>query len=156
MNFVSNPHLDLSVRHIFNATPERLFRAWTDADELVKWFGPEGVTLDFAEVDLRVGGAYRLALRPPQGDVFFHHGVYREILPNAKLVFTWILEGQLCEGSEDESCETVVTIYFNDSDGATQLVIIHDFLPTEKARDNHGFGWNGCLESLENMLAQKT
>ena len=156
MNIAANPHLDLSIRHTFNATPERLFRAWTEPGELVKWFGPEGVVTEVAEVDLCIGGAYRMVMRTPAGDVVVHHGVYREIQPNQKLVFTWILDGQHCEGSEDENCETVVTIYFNEREGATELVIIHDFLPTQKARDNHEFGWNGCLECLGLLLAQES
>jgi uncharacterized protein YndB with AHSA1/START domain len=155
MNVATKPHLDLSLRRTFNATPERLFRAWTQAEQLVKWFGPEGVTTEVAEVDLKVGGAYRVVMRTPQGNLVVHHGVYREIQPNQKLVFTWILDGQHCEGSEEEYCETVVTIYFNENEGATELVIIHDFLPTEKARDNHEFGWNGCFECLEKLVVQQ-
>ena len=155
MNVVPNPHLDLSLRRIFNVTPERLFRAWTDADELVKWFGPDGVTTEIAEVDLTIGGAYRLVMRLPQGDEVIHHGVYREILANKKLVFTWVLDGQSCDGSESESCETVVTVFFNNQDEGTELVIIHDFLPSETSRDNHSFGWTGCVESLEKLLAQE-
>ncbi len=155
MNVAAKPHLDLSIRRTFNATPERLFRAWTQAEQLVKWFGPEGVTTEHAEVDLSVGGAYRVVMRIPSGEVVVHHGVYREILINQKLVFTWVLDGQNCEGSEDEYCETLVTIYFNEREGATELVIIHDFLPTVKARDNHEFGWNGCLGCLEKLLTEQ-
>jgi len=155
MNVATKPHLDLSIRRTFNATPQRLFRAWTEASELVKWFGPEGVVTENAKTDLRIGGAYSMTMRIPTGDVVVHHGVYREIIVNEKLVFTWVLDGQNCEGSEDENCETIVTIYFNELEGATELVIIHDFLPTQKARDNHEFGWTGCLENLELLLAQE-
>jgi len=154
MNVAAKPHLDLSIRRTFNATPERLFRAWTQAEELLKWFGPEGVVTEAAEVDLRVGGAYRVTMRMSSGSVVEHYGVYREILPNQKLVFTWMLDGQHRQGSDEENCETIVTVYFNESDGATELVVIHDFLPSQNARDNHEFGWNGCLASLEQLLAQ--
>lgn len=154
MDADQKPHLDLSVRRLINATPERLFRAWTEVDELLKWFGPGEVVLEFAEVDLRIGGEYRFDLKTPDGKSIVHHGVYREIHANKKLVFTWVLDGQDCAGSKEEDCETVVTVFFHEHDGATELVVIHDFLPSENSRDNHGMGWKGCLDCLEKMLAQ--
>ncbi len=152
MNAASETLLDLTIKRTIKSSPQRLFRAWTQADELLKWFGPEGVSTETAEVDLRVGGAYRLVLRLPDGNTVAHHGHYREIRPAEKLVFTWILENQACDGSRGEDCETLVTVHFEDRGSATELTITHEFLPSEKARNNHEFGWNGCLDSLEQLL----
>src|SRR6266852_6081518 len=83
--------LALTVHRTVSASRERAFRAWTDADELKKWFGvAEGYTTPIAEVDLRVGGRYRLGMQPPNSsELYIVQGVYREIREPEKIVFTW-------------------------------------------------------------------
>jgi uncharacterized protein YndB with AHSA1/START domain len=142
----------LAMKRTFNAPRETVFRAWTDADLLAKWFGPAGVTVSGAEIDLKTGGAYRIAMVLPDGSDVVHHGHYREIDPPARLVFTWLLEGQACAGSGNPSGETVVTVTLRDADGRTELTLTHEMLPSETARDNHERGWTGCLDGLAAML----
>jgi len=140
------------IKRTFNAPREQVFRAWTRPDELMKWFGPEGFTTHSADVDLRIGGNYRIGLRPPEGEVFYHQGTYREIDPPEKLTFTWLLEDQDCAGSQNESAETLVTVEFRDLGAATEVSLTHEFLPSEKAREGHEYGWNGCFDSLARKL----
>ncbi len=142
----------VSIVRTFNAPCETVFEAWTDPDALKSWFGPEGYSLDFAEVDLRVGGAYRLAMRPPEGDVFHHVGVFREINRPKRLVMTWILENQPCDGAANQDCETVISIDFRDLSGRTEVVLFHDLLPTKESRDGHEFGWSSSLDCLETFI----
>jgi len=68
------------------------------------------------------------------------------------LVFTWILEGQGCEGSEDQYAETVVTIEFQDMGTSTRLILTHEFLPSEESKEGHSMGWNSSFDCLEAML----
>ncbi len=79
----------LVVRRIIQATPERLFKAWTDPEQLKKWWGPQSVTCVDAEVDLRVGGRYRIANQFPDGKLLWISGEFQLIEPPHKLAYTW-------------------------------------------------------------------
>lgn len=143
----------LSVHRHLKASVETVFAAWTDPEMMARWFGPKGFTIPEAHADLRVGGAYKIAMQPPEGALFYHHGVYTEIDPPSKLCFTWLLEDQECDGATGLTCETLVTIELKQSgDGGTDLYLSHDMLPTEASRDGHNFGWNSSLDCLEEIL----
>jgi uncharacterized protein YndB with AHSA1/START domain len=142
----------LTVEREFKAPAARVFRAWIDPEVLTQWFGPEGVVCQSAQVDPTVGGAYRLALKPPDGEITMVHGEYREIDPPRRLVFTWILDDQQCEGSTGLHADTLVTIDFEDLGSATRLTLTHDLLPTDVSRDSHAAGWQGCLDSLTSVI----
>lgn len=126
------------------ASPEEVFRAWTDPAEMKEWYCPEGGTVDVAEVDLTVGGRFKVAMRMPDG-VHVAHGVYREIDRPRKLVFTWQWEG----GDGPKEGETVVTLEFKQRDGATELLLTHDGFADAGARDGHEGGWSSALNKLE-------
>ncbi len=137
----------LNLRRIFKARREKVFRAWTDPEELKEWWGPEGYATASAEVDLRVGGKYRLGMRKlPDGEIFYLSGIYREIRPPEKLVYTWRWEAQ------PEHGETQVTVEFREVRDSTEVVLTHERFPTEKARDDHNRGWSGCLDRLAKLL----
>lgn len=148
-----NMDYSLTITRDFNATPDTLFRAWTDPKQLMQWFGPAGVTTTEARVDLKVGGSYRLVMKEPDGKRHTPHGEYREVDPPKRLVFTWMLDGSDCEGSQGEYAETVVTIEFQTARSGTRLVLTHDFLPSANSRTAHQMGWDGCLDSLTAMLS---
>lgn len=148
-----NPSIEttLQLKQTFAAPREKVFRAWTDSEELKKWFAPsdEYSTL-ITEVDLRVGGRYHLGMKPPHKDVIYIvGGTYREVRPPEKLVYTWSWEG-----AEIDIGETLVTVEFRDLGGLTEVVLTHEFFPTEKARQDHEKGWGGCLDRLEIALVQ--
>ncbi len=143
----------LTLTRDFNAPREKVFQAWTDPDILTKWFGPKGVSTESAQIDLRVGGKYNYALKLPDGKIVNHHGEYREIDPPNKLVFTGILDGQGCGGSEGVHAETVVTVEIQDMGSSTRLTLTHDFLPSEESKESHSFGWTGSFDCLAEVLA---
>lgn len=137
----------LHLRRTFAAPREKVFRAWTDPEELKKWWGPPGHSTPTAEVDLRVGGKYRLGMRKlPAGDLFYLVGTYREVRPPAKLVYTWAWE------AEPELGETLVTVEFLDRGDSTEVVLTHELFPNEKVRGDHHQGWTGCLDRLAQTL----
>ncbi len=136
----------LQLKRIFPAPREKVFRAWTDPKELKKWFAPtDEYTVPFAEVDLRVGGNYRIAMQAPDGNLHIAIGTYREILPPEKLVFTWSWEGA-------DMQETLVIIEFRKQGNSTEVVLTHKLFPNVEARDKHSQGWTGCLDRLAKVL----
>jgi uncharacterized protein YndB with AHSA1/START domain len=135
----------LRLTRTFTAPRERVFRAWTDPDALKQWWIPAaGFAVDAAAVDLRVGGLYRIAMRNPQGEVFYVTGAYREVRAPERLVYTWRWEGTQMDGIG----ESLVTVDFRSRGRATELQITHERFPDAAVRDRHGSGWAGCLDQL--------
>lgn len=140
----SKPSLTLKRR--LNAPPAKVFGAWTDPQKLMRWFGPEEVEMLRAEADARVGGRYRLVARSPDGEEHDVSGVYREVVPNEKLVFTWAWR------STPER-ESLVTITLKADGDGTMLTLLHEQFFDEAARDRHQHGWTGTLEKLARYVA---
>jgi len=129
----------------------RLFQAWTDAAEMRNWFSPVGFTTPFAEAEVRPGGRFRIAMKPPEGEaVFYAHGEYRDVTPPERLVFTWSWEGNEYE----RMGETLVTVEFLDDGDGSELVLTHELIPDAAARTQHEEGWALCLEHLRVALAE--
>ena len=146
----SEPGRDpVTISSVFKVSPQRLFKAWTEPDELKKWFGPEGMECTIAEMDLRTGGSYRFSIRNNEGGTHVVGGVYQEIRPPEKLVYTWQWENL----PDFEGVEMLVTLDFGENGNETELTLTQEKLPDEKARDAHNQGWNGCLDCLEKFLA---
>lgn len=142
-----DPETTLHLRRTFAAPREKVFRAWTDPEELKTWWGPAGYATPMAEVDLRVGGKYRLGMRKlPDGEIFYLSGTYREVRPPEKLVYTWSWEG------EPELRETLVTVEFQEMGHSTEVILTHEFFPSQKVRDDHNKGWTSCLDRLARAL----
>ena len=142
--------LSLTIRRTYARPRAEVFRAWTDPKELTRWWGPPGYDSPSADVDLRVGGRYRLAMRKlPDGKPYYVTGVYQEIVIPERLVFTWNWEG----GGPPYGSNTLVTIEFQDAGNGTNLVLTHERFDSEMARDNHTKGWDAGLEKLTELLA---
>jgi uncharacterized protein YndB with AHSA1/START domain len=144
----ASPALAINVRHVLRAAPERVFRAWTESEELRRWFAPgPDYRIPFAEVDLRVGGRYRVGMQgPAQTKPSVAAGVYEQITPPSRLVFTW-----RWEDAPPESPSTRVTVEFLAHGNGTELVLTHETFTDAKDRDEHASGWEGCLNNLERL-----
>jgi len=138
------------IARMIDAPREEVFRAWTDPDQLRRWWGPGEFTCPEAEVDLRPGGRYRLVMQPAAGDPFVLVGTYREVEPPARLVYTWRWEtGPAADGSE-----SLVTVEFRDHGGSTGVVLIHTEFPASHGPAPYRMGWEGGLVKLERFLAR--
>jgi uncharacterized protein YndB with AHSA1/START domain len=136
----------LTPKRRFKAPPAKVFAAWTDPEKVKRWMGPGEVKAVSAESDIRAGGRYRWVMRAPSGEEFDVSGVYHEIVPNEKLVFTWAWKST----PEKESLVTVVLK--PDGDG-TLLTLTHEQFDDADARDRHQGGWNGALDKMEKLFA---
>jgi len=134
----------LEMHYRFRASPERLFQAWTQPELLRQWFRvhPDYST-PIADVDLRVGGQFRLGMRSPEGEDVIAFGEYREIEAPNRLAFTW-----KWESAPPEMAPTLVSLEFREQEAGTEIVLLHEHLISEEQRDNHLDGWIGCLTSL--------
>lgn len=139
----------LVIERILPSDRETVFRCWTDPTHLPRWFGPTpGHCTPISDIDLRVGGRYRIGMRKgSDGDTHIVGGVYREITPPQKLVFTWAWETSL-----QPPDETLVTIEFHEFGDKTRLVLIHERFPNSTMRDQHSEGWSGCLDRLVRLV----
>ena len=135
----------LTVKRRFNAAPAKVFAAWTDAEKVRRWMGPGEVQVLSAESDARTGGRYRWVMQAPNGEQHDVSGVYREVTPNEKLVFTWAWK------STPER-ESLVTVTLKPDGGGTLMTLTHEQFFDEDARDRHQHGWNGAMEKLEKYL----
>jgi uncharacterized protein YndB with AHSA1/START domain len=132
----------LVARRTVRAKVERVFDAWTRPEQLRAWWGPRPVTCSDAEVDLRVGGRFRIVNALPNGGTVTIHGEFRVVEPPRKLVYTWRMDDGTLESS-------LVTVTFAPRGAGTEVVVVHEDIPTEPIRESHENGWRGCLDGLE-------
>ncbi|MGY1830659.1 SRPBCC domain-containing protein [Geodermatophilus sp. SYSU D01180] len=140
--------LRLTLRRVLRAPPGRVFRMLTEPGELARWWGPRGFTLPGAEVDLRVGGRYRLTMRPPGAAPFHLTGRFLAVDPGRGLSYTFRYE----EPAPDDR-ETVVTLVLAARGGETVLSLTQEGFATREREDLHRAGWSDSLDRLEEALA---
>ena len=136
----------LVVRRTIRATAERLFDAWTQPEQLKKWWGPQAVECIDAEVDLKVRGRYRIANRFPDGKVLWISGEFEAIERPRKLVYTWRV-------AADAGPSERVTVSFEARGQDTEIIVTHERIPNTAMRDRHEQGWSGCLEGLAEYIS---
>ena len=137
----------LTIKRRFKATPAKVFAAWTDPEKVKRWMGPGEVKVLATEGDARIGGGFRWLMQAPNGEHHDVSGVYREVIPNEKLVFTWAWK------STPER-ESLVTLTFKPDGDGTLFTMIHEQFFDETARDNHNKGWTSAMDKLGEYLTQ--
>ena len=137
----------------YDAPRSLVFKVWIDAAHLARWWGPKGFAVLSWKADARPGGRFRFGMRSPEGTEHWAHGVYREVVPPARLVFTTAWENP--DGSPKH--ETVVTITFSEAGSEpgqrTKLHFHQAIFDSEAARDLHRGGWDSTFDNLAGYLA---
>lgn len=136
----------LHLERLIAAPPERLFALWTEPDQLVKWWGPEGFDVPESALDVRVGGHWCTTMRAPDGRLLTVSGVYRVVDPPNRLVLTWAWH----DDNGVRGHETEIAITFQLAPGGTRLTLVQQTFATAEARDRHSHGWLSsfvCLAS---------
>lgn len=132
---------------VFDAPREVVFAAWTEPDQLKRWWGPGFFETVFAEVDLRPGGRYELLLQPGSMRLV---GEFREVTPPQRLVYTW----RWIQGVPDTR-ESLVTIEFRDAGTGTEVVLVHDSFVGPGPVEMYDEGWRSGLDKLRAFLRAK-
>lgn len=150
---VKNPasaEYTLRITRIFDAPRALVFKAWTDPAMVARWMGPRNHPAIAYKNDLRVGGAWRGALRPVAGGPDLGQGgVYREIVPDRKLVMTFAWD----DAHPAHGAEMLVTVELLDhGEGKTRMEFTHERLPSAAERDGHQGGWTSTFDRLDEVL----
>jgi uncharacterized protein YndB with AHSA1/START domain len=138
----------LTLKRRLKASPAQVFAAWTDPQKIVHWFGPNETVAGSvrAEMDVRAGGSYKMNFQTEDGESHQVGGIYREVVPDSRLVFTWAWHST----PERESLVTVTVAAAGDG---TLLTLHHEQFFDQQARDGHSRGWTGTLDKLERYFS---
>ena len=142
----------LKVSRTIRASRQRVFRAWTEPELMMRWFIEADDEMRVCRIDLRKGGRYEFE-GVSRGKPWSVRGEYLEVKPPERLVYTWTWSLDPAKG--DPSGDTVVTIDFIDRGGETEVVVTHERFATATARDMHANGWKGCLDRLATLAEGK-
>jgi uncharacterized protein YndB with AHSA1/START domain len=144
---VSSEGLWLRMMRVLPAPRADIWRAMTVAAELAKWWGPKGFTVPELEFEPRVGGSYRIAMQPPEGDLFHLNGEFREFEPPARLAYTFVWDPP-----DPDDRPTVVTLSLEDAGEHTDVSLTQGEFATEERLALHDGGWSESFEKLEEVL----
>lgn len=137
---------ELHLSRLIRAPREDVFAAWTEPELLKQWWGPGSVICPEAEIDLREGGAYRIANLETDGSIIWISGRFQRVRKPEELVYTWNVSILPEE-------RTLVRVKFVTHPDGTELTLTHERFVVETVRDMHLQGWNGCIDKLEALLA---
>ncbi|HEU4641170.1 MAG TPA: SRPBCC domain-containing protein [Gemmatimonadaceae bacterium] len=137
---------ELVITRTFDAPRELVWSAWTERERAMRWAGPKDFTAPELEGDVRPGGAWRTVLRSPDGEDHPQHGVYLEVVPPERLVFTFAWD------SAPEN-EMLVTVTFTERAGKTEMVFRQTGFPSVESRNGHEGGWTQAFDRLAEHLA---
>lgn len=139
----------LTLERRVDAPRDRVWRAWTDPAEVKKWWGSGDNYAESVEMDVRVGGRFRIVMRGAEGGRYVAEGTYEEVVPSVKLVHTWMWgDGAWAD------IDMRVTIEFSDDGDGTKIVLTHENFPDQEACDIHNQGWTGQLGSMEKYILE--
>lgn len=166
-NLSASDQQDFVISRIFDAPREKVWRAWTDREELMKWFGPKGSSIPHAKLDLRPGGVFHYAMRTQDGHTMWGKWIFREIVAPEKLVLISSFsdaQGGITRHpmSANWPLETLSTTTFEEQDGKTKLTIrwapwnATDTEHKTFADAHNGMqqGWGGTFEQLAAYLTK--
>jgi uncharacterized protein YndB with AHSA1/START domain len=140
------------ITRIFDAPRSVVFRAWTDPAQVAQWYGPQGFTIAFLELDVRPGGAWRKCMRSAEGKDYWRHGIYLEVTPPRRLAFTYLSD----DPNSDPGHETIVTVTFAEQGDKTLMTLRQANFESMAARDAHNSGWTSCMVRFGAFVEQRS
>jgi len=143
---------ELTLTRQFDAAPERVFAFVSQTEHLLKWWGPEGMTVPVHELDLSRPGPWFSEMHAPDGKVYKVSGQVTEVDPPNSLSFTWAWHDE----NDEPGHESHVRFELTPKDGGTQFTLVHANLADEQSRASHEDGWTSTLRRLERLCADAT
>ena len=140
--------LMLEMERVLPAARPVVFAAFSDSNELVKWWGPKGFSSPSLKFQARVGESYRIEMQPPEGDAFYLTGEFREVDPPARLAYTFVWEDP-----DRDDVETLVVLSFRDVGESTEVALAQGPFKTEARRALHRDGWMDSFDKLEQLIS---
>jgi len=145
---------DLVLTRIIDASPEKVYKGWTDPELMIHWFTPKPWTTASVQLDLRVGGGNAIVMRDPDGNEYPNNGVYLEVVPNRKLVFT---DAYTAGWAPSAKPFFTAILTFEQAEGGKTLytaIARHWTKEDKEAHEKMGFhaGWGQCADQLEALL----
>jgi uncharacterized protein YndB with AHSA1/START domain len=137
----------LRMTRVLPAPRTDVYRALTHPEELLKWWGPQGFTVPSVEFDPRVGAGYRIAMQPPDADLFHLTGEFREVDPPARVAFSF-----RWEPPDPDDRETVVELSLEERGSKTEVQLVQGEFATEERRAIHDGGWTDSFDRLAELL----
>jgi len=141
---------ELLITRTFDAPAAVVFAMWSNPEHMKRWMGPQQFTCPDAQIDFRVGGAYRAMIKSAEHGENWFGGVYREIEPHKRLVFTFAWDND----GPSAGVETLVTILFEARGGKTVQTFHQRPFRNIERRDSHVGGWNGAFDRLATYAAK--
>ncbi|HEY3189449.1 MAG TPA: SRPBCC domain-containing protein [Solirubrobacteraceae bacterium] len=139
------------IERIIEAPRAEVFRAWTDPDELRRWWGPGEYATRHAEIDLRPGGDYLLVIQAAEGDPMHLAGTFHEVVAPERLVYSW----RWVRGWSDPA-ESIVSVEFEDLGERTRVVLVHGGLDASPDADGYRMGWESGLDKLAATVSERS
>lgn len=146
---MSDEKNELVIDRTFNAPRDLVWKAWTEPERIRQWLAPRGFTIGMAEGELKPGGRWRQSMTTPDGHELRLGGVYKEVRPPERLVFTHAWDDE----NGNPGHETVVEINFVDRGSKTEMHFRQGEFKSSESRDGHAGGWGECLDKLAEYLA---
>jgi uncharacterized protein YndB with AHSA1/START domain len=152
---------ELVITHVFDAPRDIVFKAWTDPAQLMRWWGPKGFTTPSVTIDPRIGGVFHYCMRSPEGQDYWGIGLYREIVPPERIVYTDAFadaEGNRVPPSHygmsaSHPAESLVTVTFTEQQGKTTVTVRQTVPDAVEERAGMEQGWTEMLERLADEAA---
>ena len=142
--------LTLETERIVPAARPVVYGAFTTAEELAEWWGPQGFTVASLDFEPRAGNRYGIEMQPPEGDSFHLVGEFREVDPPARLAYTFVWEP-----ADPDDVETLVELSFRDLGDSTEVAFTQGAFKTEARLELHRDGWADSFDKLEQFLSQR-
>lgn len=131
----------LVIKRTFDAPRDLVWKVWSDPNQAKEWWGPNGFTLPFVEMDQRPGGKWRAHMRSPDGKDFWQHGVYREIVPPEKTVYTFVWDAE-----PDQ--EMLITVLFAARGNKTEMTFRQEGFKSADEKAGHEDGWKQTFDRM--------
>ena len=145
---VGSADRELVVTRLIDAPRRLVFRAWTEPEQVSRWWGPQGFVTTHCDMDIRPGGAFRCCMRSPEGTDYWKRGVYREIVEAERIAFTFAWE----DADGKPGHELLTTVTFADEGAGTRLTLHQSEFETVERCDDHRTGWTSCLERFAEYM----